>query len=71
MIDNTRWETVETIALNYSSTNDKPVQDVTGAIQRFLSHNVLRISKARTLHPYNLMAEEVLRAEYRRISDCI
>ena len=55
----TEEKTIEDITLPYRSNSSQ--QTVKNAIQQLLSHNVLRISKNRTLHPYNVMAKKVLK----------
>ena len=54
-------KTVEQIALSYAKRHNTSPQSVIKAIQEFLSNNVLRITKVRTLLCYNKVAEELLR----------
>ena len=56
MSETKKWKTVEDIALQDSSQ----LQRVMDAIHEFLSNNVLRITKHRTLLCYNKMAKTVL-----------
>ena len=59
-------KTVEEISFGYHDRSQ--IQGVIEAIQEFLGHNVLRITKYRTLLCYNKTAEKVLRGEYNRVN---
>ena len=56
--------TVEDIALRYADRSH--IEEVIAAIQEFLDHNVLRITKYRTLLCYNKAADVVLREVYNK-----
>ena len=53
-------KTVEQIALDYAKRHRTSTQTVIVVIQEFLDNNVLRITKHRTLHCYNGIAENLL-----------